>query len=182
VCGGACALGYGLCSSGLSCQPTEWTFDGAPADASLPYGWVPDDMSGLFYSSQQNHTPGGVGSLSVNAGTPWDAVPGVVLCGGDPDVADSTSMKLAGKTLDAWIRLEGVPLTFSGLCAFRVLYPDNTAEDFRGLTFLPDQIHVWRELKVTVPATTPAVVKLAIRCKLDDGWPGTLYIDDVSIR
>jgi hypothetical protein len=180
VCGGACAVGYGLCSSGLSCQPTAWTFDGEPTDASLPYGWEPDDMSGLFYSPQQNHTPGGIGSLGVIAGTPWDATPNIVLCQKDPDIVDPTSMSIGGKTLDAWILIDGPPTT--GTCLFSILHPDGTAEEIRGLQLNPEDVDVWRELTVTVPLTNPDVVKLGIRCLLEDGWPGTLYIDDVSIR
>jgi hypothetical protein len=183
VCNGACALGYGLCSSGLSCQRTAWTFDGEPTDASLPYGWLPDDMSGIHYSSAQNHTPGGGGALAVIAGTPWDAAPGIILCNDDPDILDPTSMNLAGKTIDAWILLDGPgPLSFSGTCNLVLSHPTDQADEFRGVTFLSNQLGVWRELRVTVPLAKPDVVKVQIHCRLDDGWPGTVYIDDVSIQ
>jgi len=180
VCGGACATGYGLCSSGLSCQLTAWTFDSAPTDGSLPYGWVPDDMSGLFYSSQQNHTPGGGGALAVVAGTPWNAAPGITLCQNDPDILDPTNMNLAGKTADAWILLDG-PSTVA-VCLFDFMDPSNTVNEIRAVSFQLGDVGIWREAKVTIPANSPGVVKLAIRCELNDGWPGTLYIDDVSIR
>jgi hypothetical protein len=180
VCGAACARDYGLCSSGLSCQPTAWTFDGEPADASQPYGWLPDDMSGLHYSTQQNHTPGGVGSLAVLAGTPWDAAPGVVLCGNDPDNLDPISINTGGKALVAWILIDGPPT--GGVCLFDISHPDGTTSEIRGLQLVAGDVDVWRELKVSVPLSQGDVVKLAIRCVMTDGWTGTLYIDDVSIQ
>jgi hypothetical protein len=180
VCGAACAQGYGLCSSGLSCQPTAWTFDGAPADSSLPYGWLPDDMSGLQYSSEQNHTPAGSGSLSVIAGTPWDAAPGIVLCGNDPDRVNQPSMDLGGKIIEAWVLFHGPSTT--GTCLFRLLHADGSFDEIRVLGFVADQVDVWRGLQATAPLTNANVVKLAIRCILDAGWTGALYIDDVSIR
>jgi hypothetical protein len=159
-----------------------WTFDGEPPDASLPFGWGPDDMSAVHPSSQWNHTPGGSGALAVVAGTPWDAAPGIVLCGRDPDNGDSPTMDLGGRTLDAWILRDGPPTLLNGACLFVIQHPDGAFEEPRGIEFDANEIDVWRELSLTVSLATPYVWKVAIRCVMEDGWPGTLYIDDVSIR
>ena len=183
VCGGACASGYGLCSSGLSCQPIAWTFDGDTMDSdSLPFGWGPDDMSAVYASTKWNHTPGGDGSLEVLSGTPWDAAPGVILCSQDPDVVNPSAINISGKTLDAWILIDGVPT--SGGCRFVLTHPDGSFDDFRALSFLPSQAaRVWREMKTTIPLTEMPVGKVSIRCTIAiDGWTGGVYIDDVSIR
>jgi hypothetical protein len=184
ICGGGCSAGYGLCSTGLSCQATSWTFDGTPPDSSLPYGWNPDDMSALGYSEIWNHTPGGRGALVVLAGSPWDATPNVVLCSKDPANIYPTTIPLGGKTLDAWVLLDG-PST-GGTCLFRLTTADSLGnqglDELREISFLQSTSGVWLEMKATVPLPDANLVQLGIRCVLDDGWPGKLYIDDVSIR
>jgi hypothetical protein len=179
VCAGNCQVGYGLCSTGLSCQATAWTFDGAPRDSSLPFGWEPDDMSGLHYSEKWNHTPGGSGALEVAAGFTWDATPNVVLCGQDPAKVYPTSIPVGGKTLDAWVLLDG-PST-GGTCLFRLISAEGS-DELREISFLESTAGVWLEMKDTVPLPDADLVQLGIRCVLSDGWPGKVYIDDVSIQ
>ena len=186
VCGGACAPGYGLCSSGLSCQPTAWTFDGEPMDSNaMPFGWGPDDMSAVQSSMTWNHTPGGNGSLKVLAGTPWDAAPSVVLCAQDPDISNNSnapSIDISGKTVAAWLLFDGAPT--SGTCQFVFDHPNGDWDEIRGVSFLPTQAsRVWREMKTTISITEAPVRRLKIRCTIAiDSWTGNVFIDDVSIR
>jgi len=182
VCGGACRQDFGLCSSGISCQETAWTFDESPPQTDLPYAWAPDSMSGILYSSKWNHTPGGYGSLGVIAGPLWDAAPGIVLCEKDPNDRGnySTSMNLGGKMLDAWVLFDGPPTT--AVCLFQLYTSDFILDELRVLSFVAQQPGLWYQLHDTVPLRDANLLKLLIRCVLDDGWPGTLYIDDVSIR
>jgi hypothetical protein len=116
----------------------------------------------------------------VIAATPWDAMPNIRLCQKDPDIIDPISMDLGGRTLDAWILVDSP--SSSAVCQFRINHPNGDYEDIRGVGFLPDEVGIWREMKVTVPLATPDIVQLGVHCTANDGWPGRLYIDDVSVR
>ena len=90
-------------------------------------------------------------------------------------------MSLGGKALDAWVLLDGPPT--GGTCLFRLDVADsNFSMDVREISFLESTPGVWLEMKDVVPLVDADLVVLGIRCVLSDGWPGMLYIDDVSIR
>jgi hypothetical protein len=180
VCGGGCAQGYGLCSTGLSCQPTAWNFDGLLDNSSLPFHWNPDSQSAVFYSTTMNHTPGGIGALGVLAGTPWDAMPNVRLCADDPGNDGVTYIDVGGKRLDAWVLFHGPPTTSS--CFFVIEDDPNSPGSFLVLSYVETPLDVWMEMSQLVPLSVSNAVVFGIECKVDDGWPGQLYIDDVSIR
>jgi hypothetical protein len=89
-------------------------------------------------------------------------------------------MDLTGKMLDAWVLFDG-PAP-NGTCLFDIAHTNRGSDELRIISFVGGQTDVWINMHAPIPTASDDVREIDINCSLEDSWPGTLYIDDVSIR
>jgi hypothetical protein len=178
-CGKSCASGFVSCpETGALCKPVGWTFENGQT------GWFIRDGAG---GPSQVRAHGGTTSVATKlqfAPTPdlpdRDGRIELTLCAGNTN--------LAGRTLSAWIYIDGpeiVPFTGTYTGTSYCLFGYLIAAGNLGGPGTSAQTGTWFRITDTVAATTqtPEIqVSCFIHPRAAGSWIGTIYFDDVTIE
>jgi hypothetical protein len=170
VCNGTCPAGKTICGS--NCVPNSWNFNqGNVVINGMPYGWGPVfDGGTILYDSSVSHSgSGNTGALAMRpAPSATDYSFSVNFC---------PSVDLTGKTITMWV-MRSTPTNdlFSSDCGFLL------GTEYGGTNTIGPNANVWTPISTGPIGPGADASSIGISCMVpEDGWDGTLYLDDVSI-
>jgi len=177
-CGVGCLSGYGLCLNGNgttnSCSRTTFDFNDGTTQ-----GWM-NTNAGTFSTS-----------TSIRRGTSGASLKyeivkfsETVYWGVHFPLCSSSSMNLLGKTVSAWVYIEGDAFPSCGaLHDMGILITNTSGMSGSGASATPVR-NQWFQVSATVSlsaAQTAAQVDIALYLSCDTQWLGAVYVDDVTI-
>ncbi len=177
-CGVGCVSGYSLClnSNGTtnSCSRTVFDFN----DGTMQ-GWM--NTNGGTFST----------STSIRRGTSGASLTFSVVkfsseleTGVHFPLCSSSSMNLMGKTVSAWIYIEGDPLPSCGALHDMGILVVNTSAMRGSAASATPKLNQWFQVSGTVTTSAgmnAAQIDIALYLSCDTQWLGSVYIDDVTI-
>jgi len=178
-CGVGCVSGYSLClnSNGTtnSCSRTVFDFNDGTAQ-----GWM-NTNGGTFSTSTaiRRGTSGASLTFSVvKFGEERETGVHFPLC-------SSSSMNLMGKTVSAWVYVEGDPLPSCGALHDMSIWIVNTSSMRGNGASMQPRVNQWFQVSATVTtsagmAAAQIDISLYLSCP-DTTWLGNVYVDDVTI-